>query len=55
MRYAIEKPDGSPLKDAEGRQHLFSSLAEARKWIMDGERVRAKARGDGDELQRQSP
>lgn len=51
MCYVIEKPDGAPLTDADGRQHLFTSLAEARKWVMDGERVCASVQKNGNKSQ----
>ena len=45
MRYVIETPDRSPLKNEQGKRHVFTSLAEAKAWAMPGERVRPAERG----------
>lgn len=37
--YHIRKPDGALFPDALGKPYRFTSLAEANKWKMPGERI----------------
>ncbi|WP_168157303.1 hypothetical protein [Erythrobacter sp. QSSC1-22B] len=40
MHYLIEQADGSPLKNEQDEIHVFASLADAKTWLLPGERVR---------------